>query len=71
MTQSDQQTPGLLTIVWSVLAAMFGVQTEANRKRDFSQKNPIPYIVVGVLFIVLFVFTIAGIVRFVINNVGG
>ena len=71
MSESSQKQPGLLSIIWSVLAAMFGVQTEANRKRDFSQKNPLPYLIVGVLFIVLFVLSIAGIVKWVIQSAGG
>ncbi|RUO37025.1 hypothetical protein CWE13_07765 [Aliidiomarina shirensis] len=51
----------------SVLAAMFGVQTEANRRRDFSSGNPMAYIVIFVIFLALFVLTIAGIVTLVIS----
>lgn len=71
MTQHDSKPPGILAVIWSVLAAMFGVQTEANRQRDFSQKNPVPYLVVGTIVIIFFVITVAAIVRLVIRNVGG
>lgn len=46
---------GLLAVIVSVLAAMFGVQTEANRKRDFNKGNPLLFIGIGVVFAVLFV----------------
>ncbi|WP_241973888.1 DUF2970 domain-containing protein [Aliidiomarina iranensis] len=64
---SDADKPGLWAVIISVLAAMFGVQTEANRKRDFSSGNPLPYIIVFVVFLVLFVLSIAGIVSLVIG----
>ncbi|MDT7526781.1 DUF2970 domain-containing protein [Pseudidiomarina sp. GXY010] len=49
------EKPGLLAVIVSVLAAMFGVQTEANRKRDFNNGNPLLFIGIGVVFAVLFV----------------
>lgn len=61
------EKPGLWAVVVSVLAAIFGVQTEANRRRDFSSGNPIAYIVVFIIFLVLFVLGIAGIVTLVIS----
>jgi len=67
MSNSEQQKPSFWDIVLSVLAAMFGVQTEKNRQRDFNQKSGLPYIVVGVLFIILFVITIFFIVSMVMK----
>ncbi|MDX1525956.1 MULTISPECIES: DUF2970 domain-containing protein [Pseudidiomarina] len=49
------EKPSLLAVIVSVLAAMFGVQTEANRKRDFNKGNPLLFIGIGVVFAVLFV----------------
>jgi len=49
------EKPGFLAVIVSVLAAMFGVQTEANRKRDFNKGNPLLFIGIGVVFAVLFV----------------
>ncbi|WP_241973658.1 DUF2970 domain-containing protein [Aliidiomarina shirensis] len=63
----SHEKPGLWAVVMSVLAAMFGVQTEANRRRDFSSGNPMAYIVIFVIFLALFVLTIAGIVTLVIS----
>lgn len=65
--QPESQKLGLFTVVFSVLAALFGVQTEANRKRDFSSGNPLVYIIVFLVLLVLFVLTIAGIVGLVLR----
>lgn len=64
------EKPGLWAVVMSVLAAMFGVQTEANRRRDFSSGNPMAYIIVFVIFLALFVLGIAGLVTLVISLAG-
>ena len=58
--------PGFFAIAFSVVAAAFGVQTEANRQRDFSNTSPIPYIVGGLIFTLLFVLTLIGIVNLVL-----
>jgi len=63
--EEQNSQPSLWVIVWSVLAALFGVQTEANRRRDFSQGNPLAYIIVFIILLVAFVLSIAGIVRLV------
>ncbi|WP_241972503.1 DUF2970 domain-containing protein [Aliidiomarina haloalkalitolerans] len=64
--EEKNNQPGLWAIVWSVLAALFGVQTEANRRRDFSQGNPLAYIIVFIILLVAFVAAVAGIVRLVL-----
>ncbi|PTB88668.1 DUF2970 domain-containing protein [Pseudidiomarina aestuarii] len=58
--------PSPLSILMSVLAALFGVQTEQNRQRDFANGNPAVYITVGVIFIVLFVVSLLLIVNWVL-----
>ncbi|MGX5914660.1 DUF2970 domain-containing protein [Aliidiomarina sp. Khilg15.8] len=72
MSNADQQTkrPNLLQVFLSVVAALFGVQTEQARVRDFSQKSPLPYIAVGIVLIVLFVLGIALLVRTVLKLSG-
>lgn len=37
-------------VIVSVFRAWFGVQTEKNRKRDFSTNDPTPFIIAGVIF---------------------
>lgn len=58
--------PNFLSVIISVLAALFGVQTEQNRQRDFSKGHPGVFIAVGVVFIVLFVATLLLVVNLVL-----
>lgn len=66
--EQPEKPAGLLTVTMSVLAAALGVQTEENRKRDFDQKSPVPYILGGLIFTVLFVLTLIGVVMLVLPD---
>ncbi|MEP7703999.1 DUF2970 domain-containing protein [Paraglaciecola sp. 25GB23A] len=56
MTESKKPNkPSILDIVKSVAASAFGVQSAKNRERDFQQQSIVPYIVVGVVFVLLFI----------------
>lgn len=55
--------PGFLNIVQSVLASAFGVQSQQKYQRDFSQTTIAPYIVVGIIFVVLLVLGLIGLVN--------
>ena len=59
--------PGFLQVAFSVIAAAFGVQSDANRQRDFSQASPLAYIIGGIVFTLLFVLTLVGIVMLVVH----
>jgi hypothetical protein len=48
----------LWQVVKSVAASAIGVQSNKNREHDFEQKSPLPYIVVGVVFVMLFIMSI-------------
>ncbi|CAB0151743.1 hypothetical protein PSI9734_02111 [Pseudidiomarina piscicola] len=63
---SSDSKPGVFSIILSVLAALFGVQTETNRQRDFTQGHPGIFIGVGIGFIVLFVVSLLLIVNWVL-----
>ncbi|RUO63535.1 DUF2970 domain-containing protein [Pseudidiomarina insulisalsae] len=60
------EQPGFVSVIFSVLAALFGVQTEANRQRDFSKGSPAKFIAVGVIFIVAFVLLLLLVVSWVL-----
>lgn len=62
--------PGFWQVVLSVLAALFGVQTETNRQRDFSAGNPLVYIVVFIILLSLFVLLVGGVVTLVLKYAG-
>jgi len=60
--------PSFFAVVISILAALFGVQSERNRQRDFNHGNPAIYIAVGIVFIVLFVLTLVLVVNWVVPS---
>lgn len=62
---SEQEKAGIVDVVKSVFAAMFGVQSDKNRQRDFQQSSMVPYIVVGFVFVALFVLALIGLVSLV------
>lgn len=55
----ELQQVNAFTVLGSVFRAWFGVQTEENRKRDFASNNPTPFIVAGIIFVLVM---IAGVV---------
>ena len=62
----NNKKPGFWVIVFAVLAAAVGVQNKKNLERDFNQSSPIPFIVAGLIFTILFVVSLITIVSFVI-----
>lgn len=44
-----------MQLIKSVLSAAIGVQSDANRRKEFEQGSLLTYIVAGVIFTVLFV----------------
>jgi hypothetical protein len=65
-----QQSPSWYHVVASVLAAGFGVQSKKNRERDFQHGKPIVFIITGIVFTILFIFTVILVVTTVLNNAG-
>ena len=59
--------PTITQVIKSVLAAFIGVQSEANRKKDFEQGSLSTYIVAGLIFTVFFVAAIIFLVSTVIG----
>ncbi|MEL0034849.1 MAG: DUF2970 domain-containing protein [Gammaproteobacteria bacterium] len=64
------KSPGLIDIIKSVIAAMFGVQSEANRERDFKHGKASHFIAIGIVMTVIFVLTLVAIVSSVVENAG-
>lgn len=54
----------------SVLAAMFGVQKNQNRERDFQFGNPAIFIILGIIMVTLFVFGVIAVVKLVLLYAG-
>ncbi|CAL1239570.1 DUF2970 domain-containing protein [Candidatus Methylocalor cossyra] len=70
MPEPQRSKPTLAQVIASVLAAAFGVQSTANRERDFRSGSATAYIVVGVIFTVLFVVVLMLVVHWAIRAAG-
>ena len=70
MSEPSEKKPSLWQVIYSVLGAMFGVQSSKVHERDFSKGSPVAYIVVGIVITVLFVLTLVGVVRWVMSGIG-
>ncbi len=68
----EDDEAGLTTVqlMASALSAAFGVQSSANRKRDFAKGKPSQFIVIGIIFTALFVVLMIGFVNLVLRSVG-
>lgn len=64
---ADSSKPSVFQIIGSVVSAAFGVQSTANRERDFSGGSAKTYILAGIIFTVLFIVVIVGVVRLVLS----
>ena len=67
---SEQQVPSLLSVLGSVLASMFGVQSNKKREQDFTHGKPSQYIAIGLLMTVVFILSIWGLVSLVMRLAG-
>jgi len=63
-------TPSLLEVLGSVLASMFGVQSNRRREQDFVHGKPSQYIVIGLLVTLVFILTVWGVVNLVMKLAG-
>jgi hypothetical protein len=45
----------IMQLIKSVFSAAIGVQSDANRRREFEQGSLLSYVIAGVIFTVLFV----------------
>lgn len=50
--------PTLWQVVKSVAASAIGVQSSKNYEQDFASNNPVPYIIVGIIFVIGFITTL-------------
>ena len=67
---SDEKKPlSFLEILGSTFAAAVGVQSKANKKRDFSQGKPTQFIFAGLVFAAIFVVSVVAVVRTVLSSV--
>jgi hypothetical protein len=65
-----RQRPGFFGVMLSVLAAFFGVQSNAKRQRDFEQGRPIHFILMGLVLTIIFLLLVWGLVELVLYVAG-
>ena len=68
--EDQQKAPSFLSVLGSVVASMFGVQSTRRHEADFTRGKPIHYILVGLLVTVVFILTVWGVVRLVLGLAG-
>ena len=73
MNPSNRDGPerqSFLTVLFSVLASMFGVQSNRKREADFTHGKPSHYILVGLLVTLVFILAVWGVVQVVMKVAG-
>ena len=58
-----------LQVLGSTFSAAIGVQSKANRNRDFSRGKPLHFVMAGIIFAILFVLVVVMVVRGVLSQV--
>ncbi len=57
-------------LLLSTFSAFIGIQSNANQERDFKHGKISHFILIGLLFGLVFIFTIVGVVNLVLNLAG-
>ena len=65
-----KQAQSFVAVLWSVLASMFGVQSNRRREEDFAHGKPSHYIIVGLLVTVVFILLVWAVVQVVMKVAG-
>jgi len=68
--RNEPKVPSFLDVLGSVLASMFGVQSNRKREEDFTHGKPSQYIVIGLIVTIVFILTIWGVVKLVMKLAG-
>lgn len=70
-SEKDKSKPiGIFSVILSVLSAMVGIQSEANRERDFTSGQIGNYIFVGVIVVIIFIFGLISVVNNILEEAG-
>lgn len=64
----NYKNSSLINTIKSVAAAFFGVQSNKNRERDFSQGKFSHFIIVGILGVIFFIGVLIAVVTLVIPS---
>ena len=67
--KNNDEKVSFFQIFTSVLAAMFGVQSDKNRERDFNKGKLWHYILGGIIFAVIFIAILITVVQTALSGV--
>ena len=65
---SENKGTGFWSVVQSVLAAGIGVQSRANKERDFTHGKPLHFIVGGLIGTIVFVVFVWLLVQYLLHT---
>lgn len=68
--QNTGQGTGFFSMIKSIAGGMFGVQSEAQREKDFQQGSATQFIIGGIIFTLIFIFTILYFVNSALESAG-
>lgn len=68
--QFSQQSPSLWKMILSVLAALFGVQSEENRERDFTKGSVWKFTLLGLITLTIFIIAVILLTRWALSLAG-
>lgn len=58
---------GFFNVLKSTIYAACGIQSKANRERDFEHGKPSTFIIAGIIFVIVFILSIVGVVKLVLT----
>ena len=70
MNKQESKPIGTFSIIKSIFAAGFGVQSSKNYENDFKHGKAIHFIVAGLVGTVLFLLFVYALVRFALSSAG-
>ena len=62
-SKSAPTNPSLLQVIRAVGASMLGVQSNKNYQDDFATQSVVPYLVVGVIFVIVLILSLVALVN--------
>ena len=68
--KGNERAPSFASVLGSVLASMFGVQSSRKREQDFTHGKPSQYILIGLIVTLVFVLSVWGVVQLVMKLAG-
>lgn len=68
MASNKNKGTGFVNVMKSAFSAALGIQSSANRERDFQHGKPVHFIVAGIIVTLLFITAVAMMVKFMIAS---